>query len=57
MFFVSAGHYPFSDTQGRSAGPGKRRAKVFKNGRESHWEATLNEPVPRHNRMLVSDRA
>ena len=33
----------------------KGTAKVFKNGRESPWDATLNKPVPRLIGMLVSD--
>ena len=46
-----------SETQGRSAGPRETAAKVLKNGRESRQYPTLNEPVPRLNRMLVSDWA
>ena len=30
-------------------------AKVFKNVRESPWDATVNKPVPRLIGMLVSD--
>ena len=33
----------------------KNGAKVFKNGRETAWDLTLNEPVPRLMPMLVSD--
>jgi len=47
--------YPSSGTQGRSDGPGIMAAKVFKNRRESPWNATLNEPVPRITRMLNCD--
>ena len=46
-----------SETQGRSAGSGKTEAKVFKNGQESPWDATLNEPVPQLIRILVCDWA
>ena len=41
------------ETQGRSVGSGKTAVKVFKNGRESVWDATLKEPVPRLIRTLV----
>ena len=47
----------FSETQGRSVGSGKTEAKVFKNGRKSPRDATLNEPVPRLIRILVCDWA
>ena len=30
-------------------------AKVYKNGRENPWDATLEEPVPLLIGMLVSD--
>ena len=46
-----------SETQGRSVGSGKPEAKVFKSGRKSPWNATLNEPVPLLIRILVCDRA
>lgn len=45
-----------SETQKKSVGLGKTGAKVFKDGRESSWDATLKKPVPRLIRMLVSDR-
>ena len=44
-----------SETQGLSVGSGYTAAKFFKNGRESLSDATLNKPVPRLIRMLVSD--
>ena len=34
-----------SETQGQTVGSGKAVAKVFKNGRERPWDASLNEPV------------
>lgn len=34
-------------------GQEKRRRKLFKNGRESSWDATLNQAVPRLTRMLA----
>ena len=34
-----------------------RRIWAFKNWRESPWDATLKEPVPRLIRMLVCDWA
>ena len=34
-------------------GQEKRRRKLFKNGRESSWDATLNQAVPRLIRMLA----
>ena len=34
------------ETQGRSVGSGITAVKVFKNGGESPWDATLNKPVP-----------
>ena len=43
------------ETQGRSVGSGIMVAKVFKNGEESLWDATLNKPVPRRIRMFVRD--
>ena len=46
-----------SETQGRSVGSGITEAKVFKNGRTSPCDATLNEPVPRLIRILVCDWA
>ena len=46
-----------SETQGRSVGSGKPEAKVFKNGRKSPWNATLNEPVAGLTRILVCDWA
>ena len=42
-----------SATQGWSVGSGKKAAKVFKNGRESPGDNTINEPVTRHIQMLV----
>ena len=46
-----------SGTQGRSveSKPKKNRAKVFKVGRESPWDATLDEPVFGLIRMYVSN--
>ena len=44
-----------SETQGRSVRSGITVPEVFKDGRESLWGATLNKPVPRLIRMLVSD--
>ena len=41
----------------RSVRSGKTAAKVFKYGRESPWDATLNKPVPLLIRMLVCDWA
>ena len=35
--------------QRRSVGSGKTEANVFKNGRESPWDATLNEPAQFHD--------
>ena len=35
------------ETQGQSVGSGIFTAKVFKKGRESPWDGTLNKPVPR----------
>lgn len=34
-------------------GQEKRRRKLFKNGRESSWDATLNQGVPRLIPMLA----
>ena len=34
---------------------GKTAAKVFKNGQDRPWDATLKEPVPQLSRLLVSD--
>ena len=44
-----------SETQERSVRSGITAPKVFKNGRESLWGATLNKPVPRLIRMFVGD--
>ena len=46
-----------SETQCRSVESGKTATKVFKTGRESLWNATLNQPVPRLIRRLVCDLA
>ena len=35
--------------QSRSVGSGKTEANVFKNGPESPWDATLNEPAQFHD--------
>ena len=45
----------FLETQGQSVGSRIMVAKVFKNGEESPWDATLNKPVPRLIRMFVHD--
>ena len=45
------------ETQWGSARCGKAAVKVFKNGRDHPWDATVNKPVPRLIRMLVSDWA
>ena len=48
----------FSVSQGKSFGSGKLEVvDVFKNGRESLWDATLNKPVPQLILILVSDWA
>lgn len=43
------------ETQEWSVGLGKTVAKVFKNGWERPWDATLNKSVPQIIRMFVSD--
>ena len=43
----------YLETQRRSVATGKTAVKVFKNVRESPWDAILNEPVPRLIRMTV----
>ena len=48
---------PSSETQGRSIWSWKTAAEFFKNGQESRWDATLNEPVPWLIWMLVCDWA
>ena len=45
------------ETQGRSVETGKTASKVFKNGREFRWDATLDEPVSRLIRIVVCDLA
>ena len=45
------------ETQGRSVETGKTASKVFKNGRECRWDATLDEPVSRLIRIVVCDLA
>ena len=51
-------YYPWKPRGGQSGRVKRRRIrKVFKNGRESPWGATLIEPVPRLIRILVSDSA
>ena len=35
------------ETQGQSVGSGIMGTKVYMNGEESPWDATLNKPVPR----------
>lgn len=44
-----------NETQGRSVASGKTAGKVLKNGRESPWDVTLNEPVVRLILMLDCD--
>lgn len=48
---------PSLETQWGSARCGKAAAKVFKNGRDHPWDATVNKPVSRLIWMLVSDWA
>lgn len=47
--------WPCSQTNGQSIRSGKTAAKVFKNGQDRPWDATLKEPVPQLSRLLVSD--
>ena len=47
--------WPCSETNGQSIRSGKTAAKVFKNGQDRPWDATLKEPVPQLSRLLVSD--
>ena len=52
--YLSSSCYTSSKTPGQSVESGKTAGKVFKKGRESPLEATVNELVPRLIRMLVS---
>ena len=45
------------ETQGRSVESGKTASKVFKNGRDYRWDATLDEPVSRLIGIIVCDLA
>ena len=46
-----------SESQGQSVGSGKAVAKVFKNGQETPWDASLNEPDLALSQIHLSDWA